>query len=223
MDNYTPQRPKKRVSRKVLRRRQMTALGVIALLVLLMVILIAKCAKGDPEENESAVTTTTTTTTTVEITPAVTTQAATEAETTTTAVENAAAAKVQLSKREMYLDVGETDVSIISSYPSGSSEANEVWKSSDDKIATVNDLGYVTAVAPGECYIILSFDNNPGVEIEIKVSVADGGAPLTAGSGSENPVSDETNTTVSEEGTTDAEGVSAQGDPAEGGVVGLSN
>ncbi|MBQ3915524.1 MAG: D-alanyl-D-alanine carboxypeptidase, partial [Ruminococcus sp.] len=138
MDNNTPQRPRKRVSRKVLRRRQMTALGVIAFLVLMLIILIAKgCSKSEPGENESAATTTTTVTTTVEITPAVTTQAATEAETTTTAVENPAAAKVQLSKREMYLDIGETDVSIISAYPSGSSEANEVWKSSDEKIATV--------------------------------------------------------------------------------------
>ena len=221
MENNAPQRPRKRVSRKVLRRRQMTALAVIALLVLLLVILIAKgCSKDDNNGGEAAGTTTTTsTTTTVEITPAETQTTAKAEETTTTSAENPAASQVQLSKREMYLDVGGTDVSIISAYPSGSSEANEVWKSSNEKIATVNSMGYVTAVSPGECYIILSFDNNPGVEIEIKVSVADSGAPLTSGSGAENS-SDDTSTTVAEDA--DTEGVSAPA-IAEGGVVGLNN
>lgn len=180
-NNYNPQRPRKRVSRKVLRRRQFSALAVIAAIILLFFVIIAKgCHKeegsGKKKKNNGNNTSTIVTTTTVpqddmDFTMPPTETTVAEEPTTT----NPAAANVQLSKREMFLDVGDTDVSIIRSYPEGSTEANEVWKSSNASIATVDKQGYVTAVSPGSCYIILGFNNNPDIEIEIKVSVADNG------------------------------------------------
>ncbi len=165
MDNNTGNRPRKRVSKKVLRQRQMGALVVIALLVLLFVVLIFKGCSGSKsgKGNDSKVTTTTTTSL------ATTTVPQTTVTTTTTSPLNA---EVFLSKREMYIDVGGTDISYITGYPTGSAEANEVWRSLDPTIATVDSLGHVTGVGEGETFIILSFDNNPGVEIEIKVHVA---------------------------------------------------
>lgn len=170
MDNNTGNRPRKRVSKKVLRQRQIGALTVIALLVLLFFIAILKgCSNSsDGKKGGGKVTTTTTAlaTTTVPQTTVIT---------TTTHPLNA---EVLLSRREMFINVGGSDVSIINSYPTGSAEVNEVWKSLDPTIATVDGLGHVTGVSEGETFIILSFDNNPGVEIEIKVHVA-GGAEIT--------------------------------------------
>lgn len=79
---------------------------------------------------------------------------------------------VVLSKSEIFLNVGDTDISFITSYPTGSSEVNEVWKSMDESIATVDYLGYITGIDQGETFVVLSFDNNPGIEIEIKVHVS---------------------------------------------------
>lgn len=167
-NNYgQPQRPRKRVTKQMLRRRQFCGVAVIGFVLLVFIVLIAKaCSGGGTEKiDPPAVTTTAPATTTV---PVITT-------TTPVTTVNPKAAQVKLSTRALFLDIGETDVSIINAYPEGSSEANEVWTSQDDSIAIVNELGYVTGVAPGETYIILSFDNNPDIEIEIKVTVADGG------------------------------------------------
>ncbi|MBP3379499.1 MAG: hypothetical protein J6K77_01380 [Ruminococcus sp.] len=169
------QRPRKRVTRKQLRQRQFGALAVIAFIVLLIFIFIANgCSNtgGKDKDGKNNPTATTTVAPATTIAPPVTTAPVT--------TENPLAASVVLSKREMYLDVGEQDVSIISAYPPNSSEPNEVWKSMDPAVATVDDLGHVTGVGKGETYIILSFDNNPDIEIAIRVSVA-GGADVPGG------------------------------------------
>lgn len=179
-NNNAPQRPRKRVTKQVLRRRQFTALAVIGLIVLLFVILIAKgCSKSDPGSKSKSETAAVTTTVPEQTAPAAT-EAATEAPTETVTTANPAAAQVQLSKREIFVDIGQTDVSIIQSYPAGSSEANEIWESKDPTIASVDNLGHITGVSAGETYVILKFSNNPGIEIEIKVYVADNGLSTSA-------------------------------------------
>ena len=172
-NNNNSQRPRKKVTKEVLRRRQLTALAVIALIVLIFIILIANACtdkSGKDGKKDSTTSTTTTTTTT-------TTEIITEPPTTTTTappapvVDPNLSAMVQLSTREITIGVGESDMPYIYSYPDGSAEANEIWTSSDSNIATVNDLGNITGVNPGECNIILQFDNNPAIEVQIKVTV----------------------------------------------------
>lgn len=184
MDNNKERKPekkhapkKKKVSKKVIRQRQLCALAIIALIVLIIIILIAKgCSNigtGEGETSEPVVTTTG---------PAVTETVTTPPETTTTVVTtmNPLAASVKLNTRELFVNVGDYDTSVyarIESYPDeNTGEANEVWKSMDESIATVNEWGAVTGVSVGETYIILSFDNHPEIEIEIKVHVADASA-----------------------------------------------
>lgn len=168
-NNYgQPQRPRKRVTKQMLRRRQFCGVAVIGFVLLIFIVLIANACSG--KESKKTEPTASTTTSTATTTAPVTTT------TTTVTTVNPKAAQVKLSTRALFLDIGETDVSIINAYPEGCSEANEVWRSQDETIATVNELGYVTGIAPGETFIILSFDNAPDVEIEIKVTVADGGA-----------------------------------------------
>lgn len=190
MDNNTESRPRrKRVTKKMLRQRQLGALAVIAFLILLFIILIFKGCSNSGEGGKGSKQNSTTT-----ATAAVTTAAPVTTVATTTA--NPLAAQVILSKREMFIqNVGDQDISYISGYPEGSSEANEVWKSLDESIASVDGYGHVTGVAPGETYVILSFDNNPGIEIEIKVHVAEG-----AGSGTVGGVTPEAPTDASDNG-----------------------
>ena len=179
-NNNAPQRPRKRVTKQVLRRRQFTALAVIGLIVLLFVILIAKgCSKSDSGSKSKSETAAVTTTVPEQTAPAAT-EAATEAPTEAVTTANPAAAQVQLSKREIFVDIGQTAVSISQSYPAGSSEANEIWESKDPTIASVDNLGHITGVSAGETYVILKFSNNPGIEIEIKVYVADNGLSTSA-------------------------------------------
>ncbi len=191
MDNNNAQRPRKRVSRKVLRRRQLSALAVIAFLVLLFFILIAKgCSKSDdkPKNNDKTqqtpVNTTVTTTDEGDFPITMPPKETTAAPVVTT--EKADSADVKLSKQTVYIDVGESDMPVINGYPDGSDEPNEVWTSSDEKIATVDSMGRITGVSPGECYVYLSFDNNPGIEVPIKVTVADNGVAQIPNNNAEN-------------------------------------
>lgn len=189
MDNNTGNRPRKRVTKKMLRQRQLGALAVIALLVLLLCVFIFKSCSGGASDKKGGKQEATTTTTTIGTTTAPVT-------TVTTTTTHPLAAQVILSKREMFIDVGGSDISYITGYPTGSAEANEVWKSLDESVAKVDNLGHVTGMGEGETFIILSFDNNPGIEIEIKVHVAGvGGASATTAS-PVSPVESETNAPI---------------------------
>ncbi len=175
-----PSPKRKKVSKKVIRQRQLCALAIIALIILIIIILIAKgCSNSGTGEGgtDDAKTTTTTASAVTTLPPETTT-------TTVTTTVNPLEANVQLDKRELFVNVGDESQSIyarILSYPDeNTGEANEVWKSMDESIVTVNSWGAVTGVSEGETFIILSFDNHPEIEIEIKVHVASGGALATA-------------------------------------------
>lgn len=175
MDNNFEQKSeknksRKKVTKKVLRQRQLTALAIIALIVLLFFILIAKgCSNSEGKNGETSQNSTTTTQTTGSTTelPKTTTV-------TTTVTTHPLASSVKLSTRSIFLDVGETGISYIQAYPEGCAEENEVWRSLDPSIASVDEFGHIEGIATGETFVILSFDNSPGLEIEIKVSVAGG-------------------------------------------------
>ncbi len=183
MDNNNSQRPRKRLSRETARKRQLAALGVIALLVLIFIILIAKaCSKDDtkkggntkPTEDKNIVTTISTTQDSSLTTTSVTTTAP------VTNPDGSNDSGFKLDKYSVYLDVGGTDMPWVMEYPEGSSEPDEIWSSSDEKIATVDGKGNITAVSPGECYIILKTAKDPTKEIQVKVVVADGGVQQTS-------------------------------------------
>lgn len=188
MDNnyYNSRRPRKRVTRQMARRRQLTALAVILLILILGIILIASACsdKGDdkgktkPETSQNSIVTTTT--------------APTDAITTTTTTLPVATAdpndpntitKIDLTMYEVYLNVGESKMPIVSMTPSTSTEKGEIWESSDETVATVDWLGNITGVGAGECYVTVTSENNPIVYAEVKVVVygQDGAAGQAGG------------------------------------------
>lgn len=186
--NYDSQRPRKRVSRETLRKRQLAALAVIALLVLLLIILIAKaCSKDSKPAGDTKQTQTTTTAAVTTTAPAATTTEPV----TTTAADPVNSSDFVLDKTSVYLEVGQTDMPRVEQYPANSSEADELWSSSDTSIATVDGIGNITGVAPGTCYVTLKSAAEPDQEVQIKVVVAGEGALDQSGT-----------TTTSADGTT---------------------
>jgi len=178
MDNNNSQRPRKRITREIARKRQLTALFVIAFLVLLFVILIAKGCSSDKSKDsgkkktDSGSNTSVVTTTSPADVPAVTTTTV-NPETTTAPFVNTSGFK--LDRYSVYLNVGESEMPIVKEYPAGSNESHERWSSSDTSVATVDGLGNITALAPGECYVILKSAADETQEVQIKVTVADSG------------------------------------------------
>ena len=177
MDNNNSQRPRKRITRETARKRQLAALFVIAFLVLLFVILIAKGCSSDKSKNNGKKDNdtkpkTTTVTTTAPVDSALTTTTV-NPETTTVSLVNTSGFK--LDRYSVYLNVGQSEMPIVQEYPAGSTEADERWSSSDTVIATVDGLGNITALAPGECYVTLKSASDPTQEVQIKVTVADSG------------------------------------------------
>ncbi len=181
MDNSNnSQRPRKRITPEIARKRQLAALCVIAFLVLMIVILIAKgCSKdkskdgGDKKKSDTKPQTTMVTTT------APPSEATTAPSTQSTTAVNQNTSGFKLDRYSVYLNVGETQMPRVTGYPDGTVEADERWSSSDTSVATVDGIGNITAVAAGECYVILKSAVDETQEVQIKVTVASGSAGET--------------------------------------------
>lgn len=92
------------------------------------------------------------------------TVAATET-TVATTTEKKSLDKIPLSFYEIELKVGESRMPIVED------DIKEIWTSSDNSIATVNELGNITAVSEGDCIITVSSSDDNDYKAEIKVTV----------------------------------------------------
>lgn len=174
MDNET-RRPRKKVTKKVAQRRRLIALAVIFLLLVLIIVLICNACSSDddPKGNKKTPAATTTVTTTMNtFTPVVTTTTTAPVPTTDPNDPNTIT-KITLDKYVMNLEIGEVDMAWVTMEPSSSTELGEIWSSSDENVAVVNEWGNVTAIGGGECIITVKSQNNPIVYAEIKVTVTD--------------------------------------------------
>ena len=99
-----------------------------------------------------------------------TTQTTTTAS-TTTAVTTIRDTTIVLNQNSFDLEVGDTASVIIEQYPEGSDAEDEIWRSTDPSVATVNEFGFVTAVGSGKCYIIVSMSDNPAAEARADINV----------------------------------------------------
>ncbi|MDE6671599.1 MAG: Ig-like domain-containing protein [Ruminococcus sp.] len=79
--------------------------------------------------------------------------------------------EIKLTKYEMNLKPGERDISYVTMLPANVANQDEIWTSSDEKIATVDKWGYVTAISAGTCTVTVTSVDNPEVKAEIKVTV----------------------------------------------------
>lgn len=187
MDNnsYGSGRPRKRVTKKMAQRRRIAALAIMLLVVILGIILICKaCSKSDDDKGDTKPKTSqSVTTTTAPATTAVITTTTTAPVPTADPNDPNTITGLTLDKYSVYLEIGETDMPWVTMTPEASTEKGEIWKSSDESVATVDQYGHITAVSAGECIVTVTSENNPIVYAEVKVTVnsADGTPDSSAG------------------------------------------
>lgn len=114
------------------------------------------------------------------VTPVITTNTTTESIETITSATSIITAdpddintitSISLDKNEVFIKVGDTDMPLVTMKPESSTEKEEKWVSSDEKIAVVDSLGNIKGVSPGTCYVTVTSVNNPLVYAEVKVTV----------------------------------------------------
>ncbi|MDE5936224.1 MAG: Ig-like domain-containing protein, partial [Ruminococcus sp.] len=79
--------------------------------------------------------------------------------------------EINLSKYEMTIGIGYKDLSWVTMLPSTATNKNEIWKSSDESIATVDEFGWVLGKSIGKCTVTVCSEDNPNVKAEIAVNV----------------------------------------------------
>lgn len=89
----------------------------------------------------------------------------TESASTTTTSQKKTDKKIPLSFYETELKVGETQMPIVDD------EIKEIWTSSDNDVASVDDFGNITAKAEGKCTITVADADNKDYCAEINVTV----------------------------------------------------
>lgn len=78
---------------------------------------------------------------------------------------------IKLSKNEVTIPVGKSDISMVTMSPANADNKGEIWISSDENIATVSDEGLITGQTPGKCTVTVISKSNPDVKADIKVKV----------------------------------------------------
>lgn len=193
-ENYT-NRPKKRVTKKIARQRRMIALITIILILILGIILIVRaCASGGDKDKgkKPGETTTTQTTTAVEQQPVITTTvpATTNPLPTADPSDPNSITGLTLDKYSVFVEVGQSDMPLVTMTPASSPNKEEIWVSSDESIAVVDYLGNITGVSGGECTVTVSSKNNPSIYAEVKVTVTDPNQPPSGAAGQTPTVAD---------------------------------
>lgn len=79
--------------------------------------------------------------------------------------------ELSLNKESISLTIGESFQLIASVLPKNATETKLSWVSSDETIATIDQAGFVTAVANGEAIITVSSINNPNITATCRIIV----------------------------------------------------
>ncbi len=86
--------------------------------------------------------------------------------------------KITLSKYSITLMQGLNDMPIVTMHPTTATDKGEIWSSNNNKVATVNSIGRITAVGVGNCVITVRSTDNPNVSAEVSVTVTPYVAPV---------------------------------------------
>lgn len=78
---------------------------------------------------------------------------------------------IDLTYYEITLEAGESSMPIVTMYPEDASDKSEIWSSSDESVARVDDIGNITAISEGECIIKVQSAVSPDVYAEVSVTV----------------------------------------------------
>lgn len=69
------------------------------------------------------------------------------------------------------MEIGGSIQPIVSMYPDDAEDKGEIWSSSDETVAKVDEFGNITATGIGDCVITVQSRSNPNVEANVSVRV----------------------------------------------------
>lgn len=79
--------------------------------------------------------------------------------------------KIALDVYEVTLDIGQSKMPVVTMTPYNAVNKREVWKSSNESVATVDKNGVIRAVAEGKCVVTVTAEGNPSVDAKVNVTV----------------------------------------------------
>lgn len=103
-----------------------------------------------------------------------TTSSKTTSSNTTSSNDEGKVKEISLDIKEVTLNVGESKMPIVTMTPISALNKSEIWKSSNEKIATVDSNGRITAVAEGKCEVTVTSADNEKVSATVSVTVNGG-------------------------------------------------
>ncbi|MCI7767006.1 MAG: D-alanyl-D-alanine carboxypeptidase family protein [Oscillospiraceae bacterium] len=78
---------------------------------------------------------------------------------------------IELTYYNVTLETGDSSMPIVTMYPEDAPDKSEIWSSSDESVAEVDDIGNITAISEGECIIKVQSAVTPEVFAEVYVTV----------------------------------------------------
>ncbi len=99
------------------------------------------------------------------------TDEATDVSETSAIISDGSVWDISLTFYETTLDPGETTIPYVTMSPADAPDKSEIWTSSDEKVATVDWLGNITAVSAGQCTVTVQSAACPEISAQVMVTV----------------------------------------------------
>lgn len=78
---------------------------------------------------------------------------------------------LKLNVSEISIYIGQNQMPIVSMFPTNATDKSEIWSSSNESIASVDNMGNIKGISEGECIITVSSKSNPSVSATVSVAV----------------------------------------------------
>lgn len=88
-----------------------------------------------------------------------------------TAAQTGTVTGISLDVYEVTVRVGETQMPWVTMTPAEAADKSEIWTSSDESVATVDEYGHITGKKEGNCVVTVKAAAAPSVKAEVKVTV----------------------------------------------------
>lgn len=79
--------------------------------------------------------------------------------------------EILLTTYQLELEVGESQMPIVTMLPENASNKGEIWSTSNPSVANVTGLGLISGISPGSCTITVTSASNPSVSASVAVTV----------------------------------------------------
>ena len=79
--------------------------------------------------------------------------------------------EILLTAYQLELEVGESQMPIVTMLPENASNKGEIWSTSNPSVANVTGLGLISGISPGSCTITVTSASNPSVRASVAVTV----------------------------------------------------